>query len=375
MNIRSNPFLVSGYHSPEYFCDRKTETDKIRSALINGRNITLISNRRIGKTALIEHVFNRFRGKSTAGFIHIDIYPTQNLTDFLSTLGKGIFKSGGSKTAKLMDTLTRFFSSIGANIVYDSVSGQPSFELKYHDPKRTAKSIDQLFDFLEKSGKQYYIALDEFQQISNYPEKNVEALLRSKIQHLKNVHFIFSGSHKHVLISMFSDYKRPFYQSTDLLFLDIIDPKIYEEFIFLHFRNARRQIKHESIQLILNWCRNHTYYVQYVCNRLFAKVLSKIDDTEVNAVFNEVLEESKATYFNYRNLLTDAQWNLLRAIANEEHAAMPTSFEFMKRYNLGAPSTINRSLNALLDKEMILKGENGYIVYDVFFSRWLERLQ
>ena len=375
MNTPSNPFLISGYYSAEYFCDRKTETDKIRSALTNGRNITLISNRRIGKTALIEHVFNRFRGKSNAGFIHIDIYPTQNLTDFLSALGKGIFNSRSSKTTKFIDTLMRFFSSIGATIVYDAVSGQPSFELKYHDPKRTAKSIDHLFDYLEKSGKQFYIAIDEFQQISNYPEKNVEALLRSKIQHLKNVHFIFSGSHKHVLISMFADYKRPFYQSTDMMFLDSIDPVIYEDFIFRHFRNARRQIKRESIKLILEWCRNHTYYVQYVCNRLYANNSKKINDAEVLAVFNEVLEETKATYFNYRNLLTDAQWNLLCAIANEEHAAMPTSAKFMKKYNLGGPSTINRSLTALLDKEMLLKDEKGYFVYDVFFSRWLEKLQ
>jgi uncharacterized protein len=54
-----NPFLIAGYHSPAYFCDRERETEKIISALTNDRNISLISPRRIGKTGLILHVFNQ----------------------------------------------------------------------------------------------------------------------------------------------------------------------------------------------------------------------------------------------------------------------------------------------------------------------------
>ena len=42
----NNPFLISGYYSPEYFCDRERETQTITDALYNGRNIILISNSR-----------------------------------------------------------------------------------------------------------------------------------------------------------------------------------------------------------------------------------------------------------------------------------------------------------------------------------------
>lgn len=44
-----NPFLVYGYNSPEYFCDREKETDKMISALLNERNLTLISPPTHGK--------------------------------------------------------------------------------------------------------------------------------------------------------------------------------------------------------------------------------------------------------------------------------------------------------------------------------------
>jgi len=48
-----NPFVYEGYESPEYFCDRTEETEKVISHLQNGRNLTLVSPRKIGKTGLI----------------------------------------------------------------------------------------------------------------------------------------------------------------------------------------------------------------------------------------------------------------------------------------------------------------------------------
>lgn len=52
-----NPFIVSGYKSEEYFCDRKIETARLIDAIMNRRNITILSFRRIGKTGIIHHTF------------------------------------------------------------------------------------------------------------------------------------------------------------------------------------------------------------------------------------------------------------------------------------------------------------------------------
>ena len=56
-----NPFIITGYYSPEHFCDREKETERLVNALNNGRNITLFSIRRLGKTGLIEHVFHNLK--------------------------------------------------------------------------------------------------------------------------------------------------------------------------------------------------------------------------------------------------------------------------------------------------------------------------
>ena len=56
-----NPFVYQGYEGPEYFCDREQETKNMISALNNGRNLTLISPRKIGKTGLINHTFYQIK--------------------------------------------------------------------------------------------------------------------------------------------------------------------------------------------------------------------------------------------------------------------------------------------------------------------------
>ena len=56
-----NPFVYQGYGGPDYFCDRAEETEKVISALRNGRNLILISPRKIGKTGLIDHTFYQIR--------------------------------------------------------------------------------------------------------------------------------------------------------------------------------------------------------------------------------------------------------------------------------------------------------------------------
>ena len=43
-NIPTNPFLITGYQGPDYFCDREKETASLMSALKNGRNIHILQS-------------------------------------------------------------------------------------------------------------------------------------------------------------------------------------------------------------------------------------------------------------------------------------------------------------------------------------------
>ncbi|MDR0871869.1 MAG: ATP-binding protein [Prevotellaceae bacterium] len=366
-----NPFLITGYYSPEYFCDREKETEKIISALKNGRNISLMSPRRFGKTGLIHHVFYNITEKDkNAACIYLDIYSTQNLNDFVKIFAESILGKVDGNLEKAMKTFASFFKSFRPTLSYDAISGQPELSVKI-EQETAEKSLQEVFSYLQQSDKKCYIAIDEFQQIAEYSEKGTEALLRSYIQFLPNVKFIFAGSRQHLMGEIFLSAKRPFYQSTQIMSLGVVDKERYYQFANEHFSKNKFTISAECFEYIYTKFEGHTWYVQAVLNRLY-EYCKKIDNIEVvYYAVQELLEENTYSYQELLNAYTAIQVNLLRAIAKEKVVAQINSGDFVSKYGLKNASSISRTLKKLLDTELIYKSDKGYIVYDKFFGLWL----
>lgn len=369
-----NPFLVSGYYSPEFFCNRNKETKRIINALANGRNITLFSIRRLGKTGLIEHVFHNLKLNKKTHLFYIDILPTTNLSSFVNLFASSVLGKLESKAELFVKKAGEIFKGIRPVISFDSYTGAPTLQINIQSVEDADKSLQNIFSYLKESGKKIVIAFDEFQQITNYPEKNIEAVLRTNIQRAVGVNFIFSGSQKHILLSIFSQYGNPFYQSTEMMQLDRITIEEYSKFIFSKFEKGKKKISSAAVISILDSCRFHTYYVQFLSNKLYGLKDRNITESLIRETLESTLKENEAVYINYRNLLTNYQWKVLAAIAGEGNAKLVTSKEFISKYNLGTPSSIHTAVKALLDKEMIYKENDEYFVYDVFLERWLENL-
>ena len=180
----NNPFLISGYHSPEFFCDRNEETATILDALYNGRNLTLISPRRMGKTGLIRHTFYQLNEKQPdIVTLYMDIYSTQSLGDFVRLFANTILGKLDSVPQKALSRIGLFIKSCRPVITFDEYTGIPKVTIDVA-PTEEENTLKEVFDYLASSDKKCYIAIDEFQQITEYPEKGIEALLRSYIQFL-----------------------------------------------------------------------------------------------------------------------------------------------------------------------------------------------
>lgn len=367
-----NPFYIRGFHGDEYFCDRENETQTIISAIKNQRSITLTSLRKMGKTGLIMNVGEKLK-TNNHHLIYLDVLGTDNLNAFINMFGSAIFKLKEPLAKKIPRLFSAFVKSLRPTVNYDALTGMPSLAFAIDSSEKAVLTLEEIFGYLQKISEKIpvVVAIDEFQQISEYPEPNVEALLRKNVQFLSDVQFIFSGSNKHILHSMFTNAKRPFYQSTQMLHLEEIPSQKYTDFIKYHFNKSNKQISDEAIERILLLTRRHTYYVQYCCNRLFAIGKQKITVHDVEEDFKKLLLENEPYYFEYRNLITSQQWSLLIALAKENGIKEITSGQFMKSYNLSNAASIKRGVEALLKKELIFLLGEKYFVYDVFLSQWL----
>ena len=374
MKSLNNPFVTYGYKGAKYFCDRQAETQKVMDGLKNERNITLIAPRRIGKTGLIHHVFTQIREQQPdVKCFYIDIFATKNLTQLVHLLTYHIVGKLDSPTHTALRKVSEFFASFRPTMTFDAQTGMPTFSLDFADDQQE-QTLHRIFEYLQQYGERCYIALDEFQQITEYPEANTEALLRSYIQFLPNVYFIFAGSQQHMMTDMFLSAKRPFYQSSQMVMLSEIDEKPYHAFAAEFFREIGVDLSVEIFHNLYERLDGQTWYLQATLNRVYANRPNAITQEEIDDAITELVGEQETAFENYLYSLTSNQSDLITAIAKEGQVASPTAHSFIKKYRLKAASSVKTALTALTERQLVYRYNGNYIVYDRFFAIWLRNI-
>lgn len=368
-----NPFIVGKYVSDKYFCDRSEETAFLRKQIQNGRDVALISPRRIGKSGLIQHFFNQSDIKEQYYVFFIDIYATTSLAEFVYTLGKEIYAQLKPQSTLWKEKFFQIISSFRIGFKLDSMTGEPSFDLGLGDIQAPQTSLDEIFAYIEEADKPCIIAIDEFQQISEYAEKNVEALLRTKIQMCHHAQFIFSGSKRHVMSNMFNTPSKPFYQSAISMGLEPIPVLTYTSFATRLFEERDKHIDKEVIKAVWTQYDGYTWFVQMMMNELYALTPSgktctamMIDEARRNVIMSQ-----EQSYKDMMANLPPKQKIVLQAIAREGIAQNITSAKFIKKYNLNSASSVQSAVKMLLKNDIITQTNNEYRIYNFFFSEWL----
>lgn len=366
-----NPFVTSGYVSPEYFCDRQKETEQLLRDIQGRCHTVIISPRRMGKTGLIQHCFHQDVIREQFYNIFIDIYATLCLDDFIYVFGNELIKQLRNK--KALDSFLRIVKSLRLDVKIDE-RGFLTASFGVGDIQDANKTLDELFAYISNADKPCVVAIDEFQQISRYPEKNVEALLRTYIQHCNNATFLFAGSQRHLLQNMFASASKPFYHSANLLSLKPIDKMAYTLFVREKFSQAGKNISDEQIAKVYDLFEGHTWYLQSVFYLLY--YMSQPDCTEelIDQAIERRIMDNEDIYASLLYGLPEKQQRLLKAIAVEGKASQMQSAAFVKKYNLSSASSVQSAANKLLDKDLITQELNYYAVNDRFFGMWLSRV-
>jgi AAA+ ATPase superfamily predicted ATPase len=370
-----NPFVISGYVSPSYFCDREDETKTLVRYLSNGRNAAIISTRRMGKTGLIRHCFQQEEIKNHFSTFFIDIYSTGSLREFVLALGKEIFEELKPKERKFLDQFFSVITSLRAAFRLDNLTGEPSFEIGLGDIQEANITLEEIFSYLEQANKPCIVAIDEFQQIEHYAEGNIEAVLRTLIQKCKNTYFVFAGSQQHIMSKMFQSAARPFYQSVSMMQLNQIPFEKYKGFVMEHFEQNNRRIESEIIEKVYTKFDGHTWYLQIMFNELFSRIDAgeKCDVQMFDEALTNLLSAQEFTFQEILSRLPSKQKEILIAIAKEGKASGVTSGDFIRKYRLRTPSSVQSAIKYLIEKDLVTQELNTFQVYDRFFGIWLKQ--
>jgi len=370
-----NPFVTSGYEGPDYFCDRVEETEKLTRLLTNGNNVVLMSPRRMGKTGLLYHTFQQEAIKKEYHTFIIDIYSTKNLNELVAEMSKVILNTLQTKGEKAFEKFVRIVTSLLPGVSFDPL-GNPTWNVEVGTIQNVDNTLDQIFDYIKQSDQPCLIAIDEFQQIAHYPEKNVEAILRTYIQHCSNANFVFSGSERHLLAEMFSSPSRPFYASTSTLNLESINPLKYDEFARTHFEKAGKHLESGTVEMICDRFEGITWYIQKVLNYLFADTVlgETCGNDMIDVAVDEIVKDNGTIYADLLYQLTAKQKELLIAINKEGKVKAVTGSKFIKKYHLTAASSVQTTIKSLMDKQLVTRHLGIYEICDKFFGIWLSRL-
>lgn len=376
MATRINPFIVTGKIAPEYFCDRVAESDRLIKSITNGNNLVIISPRRMGKTGLIQFCYDKPEISKDYYTFFIDILHTSSLREFTYLLGKEIYERLLPRSRRMTKLFVQTLKSISGKFGFDPVFNLPTFGIELGDIERPEYTLEEIFQYLDHADKRCVVAIDEFQQIAKYSEKNIEALLRTHIQKQGNSNFIFAGSERHMMQEMFSSAARPFYHSADMLELKAIAPEIYIPFVVNHFEKCQRHIEAANVEKVYNLFKGHTYYIQKTFNEAFADTPEGGECTieTIRDAIDEMIASNDTIFREILSNVPEKQKTLLYAIAREGEVERITSSDFIKRHSLTSASSVQSATKKLLEKDLITEINKVFSVTDKLFAMWINKI-
>ena len=372
-----NPFLIETIPPDSPFCDRQEEIERMRSCAESGTNLVLFSPRRYGKTSLAIRV-QAMLAKEGYVTVYCQLFGVDSVHDAASRMGRSIlgavharesFLKKGKRFLKYFASFRPVFkpSEDGISVSVEPASDENPIEL-------LERVLEELGEFAAGSGYRVNFVLDEFQEITRLKESaQIEGIMRGKIQGQK-VSYFFLGSRRGILLAMFSDRKRPFFQSAIHLELPPFPLPDITAFLGKLFSKAGRVCPERICREISVVVDQHPYYVQRLARKVFDLNKKRITEDSVAKALENIIDMERYAFEAVLSRLTLPQVRVIRTLAQYPSKEL-LSGEFIGRCGL-PPSSIQFARDRLKTEDLIAQEKESGIwkVVDPVFSMWLERL-
>jgi hypothetical protein len=378
MRKMKNPFQYGGVVAEDAFCNRRKEIEELLRAIENNEKLFVYSERRLGKTSLIQLVMGKLpKGKYLC--VYIDLWPTDGEMSFITSAAKAISEAMSTTPGRLLDNARAFFGSLKPQITVDD-SGKPVVTFGISRVSKPTLEMDEVLTapakIADQRKRKVLIVLDEFQQILEYDTDMIERRLRSIIQTHENVSYIFLGSRKHLIQKMFMDSSHPLYRAAGHYPLRTISEEDWLPFIKKRFLDADKQISDEEIHSVCRLTEGHPFYTQHLCHVIWelCEVKSQVTEDMVKSAVDILLDRESYAYTTLWESLAKNQRRFLYGLARERSNIKPYAADFIRPYGLSSASSVQRVIEALLEREIIDRDNDSFAITDRFFSIWIRRM-
>lgn len=369
------PFKYGKIIDDDFFVNRTEEINYIKKNIASKINLTLISPRRWGKSSLVSKIARDIsKENKEIRFCFIDLFNTRSEQEFYDYFATEVLKASFSKWEERIENAKMFFKQILPKFSF-GIDPNEQFSVSF-DWESIAKNPQEILDLPEIISKtkniQLVICLDEFQNLSFFDDPlDFQKKARSAWQKHQNCTYILYGSKRHMMTELFENKSMPFYKFGEILFLSKIDNSHWQSYIQEKFKQSKKEISKEIAGILAQKVENHSYFVQQLANAVWLETNKKCTIENIDEGLNKLLLQYELFFSKEVDSLTNLQLNILKAMAMDEKEL--SSKRTIKKYNLSSSASVNRSKEALVQKEIIDIFNKEVEFLDPLLKIWIKK--
>ena len=371
----SNPFYLQEVPVDAPFCNREKELKELQSYAEGGANVVLFSPRRYGKTSLVKRIQKKLADKR-AVTIFADFFGVASVDDVAMRLAKGVFAVTHSKDPlwkKALKTIRSF-----RPVLKPDLGGGISLSVEPSSAGRSGlilleETMDSVADFINTIHCSVHVALDEFQEIVILKESlQVEAAMRTRVQQ-KQASYFFIGSRRRILLGIFNERQRPFFQSAINYPLKTLPVDELVKFIAEQFTKNKRKCNQDIARQLVSLVGCHPYYSQKLAFFVY-ELSGTVTEEAIHQGMEKLVLSEKPVFEAIIQPLSPHQRLLLQALAKEPTQKLLAS-DYIRNHRLGSVGGVQHSARLVADLDLIEKDEEtgSWRVVDPVFAMWLRK--
>jgi uncharacterized protein len=364
-----NPFKYGQIVEEQDFCPRPILLKNVEEFIKSAQNILLQGERRTGKTSLIFEALRRLRKRYV---IYVDLMEVKSSDDLCKRIIKAVISM--ERKTGVAEKLIKSLSRLRPTLSMDPISGNPTISLDA-SIQLQPDSIESIMDMIGGLGrrKPVVVVFDEFQDILNLKDnREVLALLRSKIQFHGKIPYVLAGSIRNKLDAIFNHPDSAFFKSAVSINVGSLDRESFATFLKNKFSLGKRSVDQTVLDLIFKIAEDIPGDVQQMCGATWelTSYKDKIDPSILPDALKLIHAREYKGYEAVMVQLTAIQLRCLIGLA-EIGGKSATSSGFMKQTGIPQPATIKKALTRLIQLKIIYRYQGEYKFVNPFFKSWL----